>query len=217
MSVKGLSCNGGVLSLDFDDGTSFKCVLPKGERGPAGRDGISIRGDKGEQGVAGPAGRDSVVPGPKGDKGDAGPCGPSGVTPRLCIGRVEHGDEPKVYLSGPPEAPTLDFVLPRGPPGLVGRPGADGKHGSHEFISVCSVGHAPAFCDEWLGRHIIADGIIDLPSSMSEDAVGRWFSIKTFDRVVLNNCVEGQVSIQKNESAKLVIVPYGDSFKFTRF
>lgn len=216
-AIKGLSCVGGVLVLELEDGSSHKCVLPKGERGPAGRDGISMRGDKGEQGPPGPAGRDSAVPGPQGPQGIPGNPGAVGVTPVISIGKVDHGDAPKVYIHGSPEAPVLDFVLPRGVQGVPGRPGVDGKHGSHEFVDVISMGHSPMFSDEWLGKHIIADGIISLPQELPEEYVGRWIWVKSFDRVVLNGVIEDYVSVEKNQSAKLVVVPYGDRFLFTKF
>ncbi|MFI8694230.1 hypothetical protein [Dietzia maris] len=56
----------------------------RGSRGPAGRDGQSIRGEvgpQGEQGLRGPAGNDGAsIRGEKGDRGDAGPIGPRGET-----------------------------------------------------------------------------------------------------------------------------------------
>jgi hypothetical protein len=215
--IKALTCVGNVLSIELDDGASHKCVLPKGERGAPGRDGISIRGDKGEKGEQGIPGRDSVVPGVRGEKGDKGDPGAVGATPVISIGKVDHGDAPKVYLHGTPEAPVMDFVLPRGVQGIPGRAGKDGKDGSHEYIDVLSLGHSPLFSDEWFAKHIIADGIISLPRDLPEEAVGRWVWIKTFDRAVINGTIEEFVSVEKNQSAKLVVVPYGDKFLFTKF
>ena len=204
-----------VLEVQFL-GKSQKIKLPRGERGPAGRDGINIRGDKGEPGRDGVPGRDSSVPGPRGDKGDKGDAGDRGKCPVITIGKVEAGDEAKAYIHGDPENPILDLVLPRGVAGATGRPGAPGRHGSHEFIEPLSLGHSPRFNEEWFAHYIIADGIIDIPE-VTESDVGRWFHIKSFDRVVVNGAVEGQIGVEKGESAKFVVIPYCGKYLFTRF
>lgn len=212
-----LDIAGDVLTINFPSGETAKVKVPRGERGPAGRDGMSIRGDKGEQGDKGETGRDgrdSTVPGPKGEKGETGNVG---KTPVLKIGRVITGEEAAAFIEGPPEEPVLNLVLPRGERGGVGASGKDGKHGSHEFAEVLSAGSSPLFHDEMLARYVIADGVIALPESLGEDKFGAWIHVKTLDALVLNNCLEGAVRLAKNESAKMVVVPYQGKFVFTRF
>ena len=208
---------GDVLSINFPTGESTKVRLPRGERGPPGRDGMSIRGDKGEPGEKGDAGRDgrdSVVPGPKGEKGDLGAIGPC---PKVRIGRVVTGDEAAVFIEGSPEEPVLNFVLPRGERGPVGAAGRDGKHGDHEYIQSFSAGSSPMVTEEMFARHVIADGIVHLPEAMDEAHCGTWVHFKTLDRLILNNAIEGQLLLEKNESAKMVVVSYQGRFCFTRF
>jgi hypothetical protein len=212
-----LSVAGSVLTLTID-GKTAKCVLPKGERGPPGRDGISLKGEKGEKGekgVDGRDGRDSVVPGPAGEPGPIGPRGPS---PQVQIGKVsvsENG-EGHVHVSGPPEYAILDFVLPRGLQGYAGRAGERGKDGSHEVVSVMTVGNSPKFYDEYFSCHLIADGLLTLPECKDQD-MGRWFCVKTLTSLVVENALEGGVELKAGESAKFVCIPYGNSVKFTAF
>lgn len=213
-----LAVIGNVLTLDLGDGEApLKCVLPQGERGPAGRDGMSIRGDKGEKGDAGEPGRDgrdSVVPGPQGPPGDAGPRGPA---PKLRIGTVVIGETASATISEQVNGEfQLNLVIPRGHEGRPGIPGRDGKDGNAEYHKCISLGHSPRFANDWLGHHIITDGIIDLPV-MTDAEAGTWFVIKTLDRIVLNGCLEGQLVVDRNESAKMVVVPYNGKWLFTRF
>ena len=214
MSELSLTCVGDVLTLEMD-GKIVKCKIPKGERGAAGRDGISIRGEKGEKGEPGLAGRDSLVPGPKGEKGDNGEMGNPGMTPEITIGSVVAGEVPQVILSGTREKPILNFVLPRGERGATGAMGRDGKHGDHEYIQLHYLGNSPRFSNEFLGSHIIADGIVELPE-MSESDVGKWTYIKTFDKVAVTGLVEGGVQLDKS-AAKFVVIAYGNTFKFSQF
>ena len=208
---------GDVLTITFPTGESSKVRVPRGERGPPGRDGMSIRGDKGEVGEKGDAGRDgrdSVVPGPKGDKGDLGAIGPC---PKIRVGRVVTGEEAAVFLEGTPEEPIFNFVLPRGERGAMGPAGRDGKHGDHEFIQCFSAGSSPQVTEEMFARHVIADGIVRLPEAMDEAQFGTWIHFKTLDRLSIHNALEGVVVLEKNESAKMVVVPYQGRFVFTRF
>lgn len=215
-----LELNGRVLSLTNADGTISKVLLPQGDRGLQGRDGMSIRGEKGEAGPKGDPGRDgrdSSVPGPQGEKGEMGPRG--NLVP-LRVGKVIIGDEPNIsiYRVGNDNDvfDVIDFVVPRGPQGNVGRAGKDGQHGSHEFVQFMSVGNNPAWSDEFLGFHLVADGIINLPEFTLKDS-GAWVRIKTFDMLVVNGAMDPQFVINKGESVKLVVVPYQGKFVMTRF
>ena len=208
---------GDVLTITFPTGEVSKVRVPRGERGPPGRDGISIRGDKGEVGEKGDPGRDgrdSVVPGPMGPVGSHGP---PGKTPRISIGRVTSGEEAAVFVEGTPEEPVFSFVIPRGRQGEKGYPGKDGKNGSHEFAQVMCLGNSPVFHDMMFSTHIIADGLIHLPERLTEERFGSWVHFKTLDRLTITGCLEGGVVLEKNESAKMLVVPYQEHFVFTRF
>jgi hypothetical protein len=212
-----LSVVGSVLSLTID-GKTAKCVLPKGERGAPGRDGISLKGekgDKGDKGMDGRDGRDSTVPG---EKGEQGQIGARGAAPQIQIGKVSVSEsgEAFVHVGGSAEYPVLDFVIPRGLQGYTGRSGDRGKDGSHETISVLTIGNSPAWHEEYFSSHLIADGLLRLPDCKDTD-VGRWFAVKTLTHVVVENALEGTVSLAAGESAKFVCVPYGASVKFTAF
>jgi hypothetical protein len=216
-----LELNGRVLALNVD-GHISKVVLPAGERGPSGRDGMSIRGDPGAQGppgIPGKDGRDSMVPGPKGEQGEVGPR--PNPTP-IKVGKVLVGDEPHVSINVQGNAAdgslvhVMDLVIPRGNPGLVGRPGKDGKDGSHEYIKFLSIGHSPEWDPEFLGCHCVMDGTLNLPEFTAED-YGRWVWLKTFDRLVINNAMDGQFAIEKGQSAKMLVVPYAGKYVMTRF
>lgn len=205
---------GDVLTLTLGD-TARKVKLPRGERGPPGRDGISIKGDqgdKGEQGRDGLPGRDSIVPGPKGDRGEQG-C--LGQTPEFSIGQVTTGDVPAVILGGTPEKPILNFVIPRGERGFTGQPGRHGKDGSHEFVQLQYYGHSPRFCNDFISGHVICDGVVDLPE-MKESDVGSWTWIKTMSDVAVNGLVEQNVRYSKG-ARKFVVIPYNGKFLFTAF
>jgi hypothetical protein len=215
-----LELNGRVLSLTVD-GHMSKVVLPAGERGPPGRDGMSIRGDSGAQGppgIPGKDGRDSMVPGPAGEKGETGPR--PNPTP-IKVGKVIVGEEPHASInvqgSGADIVHVLDLVVPRGCAGNVGRPGKDGKDGSHEYIKTLSIGNSPLWDSEFLGCHCIMDGILALPESFEAEDYGRWVWLKTFDRLVINNAMDGQFAIEKGQSAKMVVVSYAGKYVMTRF
>lgn len=108
-----------------------------GETGPQGPQGdVGPQGEPGETGPMGPVG-------PKGDTGDTGPVGPQGpegpqgspgpkgdpgVTPQLTIGTVttlEPGEDATVAITGPAEAPVLNFGIPKGEPGEGSIGGSD--------------------------------------------------------------------------------------------
>lgn len=214
MSEPVLEIQGDVLSLTIGDKCS-KVKLPK-ERGQAGRDGISIKGDKGDRGDRGEPGRDSCVPGAKGDKGDKGDTGDRGMCPTISIGQVVCGDAPAVILGGTPEYPVLNFVVPRGERGFQGVAGKNGKDGSHECIQMFYAGHSPRYTEEWSAKHVIADGMVELPE-MSVDDIGTWFVVKSFTAVSVFGVVEEAVHLSKGESAKFVVIEFGGKFKFTRF
>lgn len=207
-----------VLTLKLGEEV-LKAKIPRGDIGPPGRDGMNIRGDTGPAGPKGDNGRDgrdSVVPGPKGDTGD---CGARGLPIKLNMGTVNYGENPNAIVSkNAVDELTYDLhlTLPRGHPGIQGIPGRDGRHGSHEVVTVFSIGHNPRYSLELLSKHVIADGIMELPT-MTEADMGKWIMFKTFDRLVLNNCVEGYVAIEKNKSAKLIVVQYAGQYLFTSF
>jgi hypothetical protein len=209
-----LEVAGDVLTLQLGE-TSRKVKLPRGERGVAGRDGISIKGDqgeKGEQGRDGLPGRDSTVPGVKGDKGD---CGKTGELPILSVGQVVTGDVASVILGGSREEPVLNFVLPRGDRGFAGQPGKNGKDGSHEYIQLAYMGHSPRYTNDFISAHVLADGQIELPE-MQESDIGSWTWIKTFTEVAVTGVVEEVVRITKG-AKKFVVIAYAGKFKFTAF
>lgn len=209
-----LEVAGDVLTLTLGE-TSRKVKLPRGERGIAGRDGISIKGDqgeKGEQGRDGQAGRDSMVAGPKGEKGDAGK---TGDMPIITIGQVITGDQASVILGGTREEPVLNFVLPRGERGFAGLAGKAGKDGSHEYVQLQYMGHSPRYTNDFISAHVLADGQIELPE-MTESDVGSWTWIKTFTEVAVSGLVEEVVRVSKG-SRKFVVIAYNGKFKFTAF
>lgn len=216
-----LELNGRVLSLTID-GKPSKVLLPAGERGPPGRDGMSIRGDPGPAGPPGKdgaPGRDSCVPGPKGDQGEMGPTPPP---PVLKVGTVIVGETANATISMDTSVPNvtsyiLHLVIPRGLPGVPGARGKDGADGSHEYVKFLGLGHSPKWDDEYYGHHCVADGIIDLPEYLTEKEYGLWVQFKTFDRLVLNNSMDGQFAIEKGESAKMLVVPYAGAYRWTRF
>ncbi len=214
VSAMSLSCIGDILSLQVGE-QALKAKIPAGPRGAAGRDGISIRGEvgaKGDAGQAGLAGRDSMVPGPE---GPVGPVGRPGATPEFSIGSVVNGESAAVIVSGTSEKPILNFVLPRGERGAPGQKGADGKNGNHEYIQLQYAGHCPRFNNDWISAHVIADGVIELPE-MSEEDIGKWTHIKTFDKITVSGLVESAVHLDKT-GRKFVCISYGDKAKFTCF
>jgi hypothetical protein len=215
-----LELNGRVLALTSSDGSISKVLLPQGDRGLQGRDGMSIRGETGEAGPKGDPGRDgrdSTVPGPQGEKGEMGSIGK--LVP-MRVGKVIVGDEPSASIyrvgDGNDVYDVVDFVIPRGQQGHVGRAGKDGQNGSHEFVQFMSVGNNPIWSEEFLGFHLVADGILNLPEFTLKDA-GSWVRIKTFDMLVINGAMDPQFVINKGESVKLVVVPYQGKFIMTRF
>ena len=215
MNASSLTCNGNVLELVIGE-QSLKCVIPKGDRGAPGRDGISIKGETGSQGVAGLPGRDSIVPGAQGATGATGEAGARGITPKFKIGSVTAGESANVIISGTPEEPELHFVLPRGVKGDLGQAGLPGRHGSHEYADTMVLGQSPRFTSDMLTRYCVADGLLELPE-MTENDCGKWLSLKTFTNLGVIGLVESSIALAKNESAKLVVIPYGDKFLFTRF
>jgi hypothetical protein len=219
MSEPTLELTGRILSLTLGDKVS-KVVLPQGERGPPGRDGISIRGDKGDTGPKGDQGRDgrdSSIPGPRGEKGEKGEVG---LPAPLRMGKFLVGDRPHVSISrvgfGAEAVDVLDFVIPRGADGQKGEAGRDGKDGNHEYIKVISIGSSPAWSEEYFGWYCIADGILTLPE-FSEKHIGMWVHLKTFDKLNVNGCAEGGFNIQKGEGCKVVVIPFGGKFIATKF
>lgn len=215
MSDPVLEVAGDVLSLTAGDKVS-KVKLPRGERGASGRDGISIKGDKGDRGDRGEPGRDSCVPGPKGDRGEKGETGDRGMCPVISIGQVVCGDAPAVILGGTVEYPVLNFVVPRGERGFPGVAGAAGKNGKHESIDMFYAGHSPRYTEEWVAKHVIADGMVECPE-MGVDDIGTWFVVKSFTAVSVFGLVEDAVHLEKGQSAKFVVIEFGGKFKFTRF
>lgn len=55
--------------------------------------------------------------------------GPVGPTPVLAIGTVDYGDDPFATITGTPEHPVLNLVLPRGLQGPIGETGGIGPTG----------------------------------------------------------------------------------------
>jgi len=217
LNVPTLNCAGNVITLKLNEETVLKCSLPLGPQGPPGQCGISIKGDKGdkgEKGEDGRDGRDSNVPGPMGERGMVGACGPPLV---LRMGNVQMGDVPSVLSSQVGNEVTFDFVLPRGQMGPMGRDGRDGKHGMSEIHTAKCLGLNPSYSDEMYGKHIILDGILMLPSEVSELRVGQWIHFKTLTTVELHNALEGIIVLQKNESARMVVIQYNNKYVLTRF
>jgi hypothetical protein len=211
-----LVCAGEVMTLKLNDLT-LACKLPRGDRGPPGRDGMNIKGDKGDKGDIGDAGRDgrdSVVPGPKGDTGAVG--GP-GAVPNLRVGRVVVGEDASATVTMEnPLLYSINLVIPRGHTGKDGPGGRDGKHGNHEYIQFNSFGNNPSYTREMLDSYFFADGNLALPE-MKEDDCGKWFCCKTLHTFAVSGCVEGAVTLNKNDSGKFVVIPYSNKFMFTKF
>jgi hypothetical protein len=178
---------------------------------------MNIKGDKGEQGVPGEPGRDgrdSSVPGPKGDTGVMGPAGPA---IRLSMGSMVTGEDASAVISRESDTNyTLNLVIPRGLKGECGPKGKDGRHGTHEKIQYNSFGNNPRFMNEMLATHFLADGDMYCPV-LEEANLGDWFCCKTLNRFCINGLVEGYVLLEKNESARFVVVPYLGEYKFTKF
>ena len=87
-----------------ENGYEIVIGIPTGAVGPQG-----LKGDKGDQGDTGPQGQQ----GPKGD---------TGATPEITIGTVTTGapgTDASATITGTPEAPVLNFQIPRGNPGAV--------------------------------------------------------------------------------------------------
>lgn len=106
---------------------------PKGDTGPQGPQGIQgetgLQGPQGIQGERGPQGPQGIQ-GQKGDTGATGPSGATGATPNITIGTVSSGDSAAVNITGTPENPVLNFVLPRGEKGNTGEQGPKGDTGA---------------------------------------------------------------------------------------
>jgi len=207
---------GEVLSLTVGDRT-WKVKLPRGDKGPPGRDGVSVRGEEGPQGPPGRdglPGRDSLVPGPQGPQGDRGF---QGICPQLIIGSIVTGDlgaPPSAVISGTIERPVLNLVLPRGergPPGTRGLDGKDGRSDKHEIVYA---GTSPRFTSEFLNAYVIADGTLTMPDARDVD-MGVWLYLKTFSTLMVDGLVEPPQQLCK-EGAKFVVIHYGDGYKWTR-
>ena len=211
-----LVCNADVLTLALNN-LKLVSKLPKGDRGAPGRDGMNIKGDTGVQGLPGLPGlpgRDSTIVGPKGDEGRQGGVGPA---PGLRIGTVLHGDTASVILSKDSDLMySLNFVLPKGQEGRQGIGGRDGKHGNHEYIDTNSFGNNPRYTSQMLAKYFFADGVLPLPE-LSDSDCGSWFHVKTLTVLAVSGLVEGSVTLEKNESAKFVAVPYNGKILFSRF
>lgn len=207
---------GEVLALTVGDRT-WKAKMPKGEKGPPGRDGISVRGEQGEVGPAGRdglPGRDSLVPGPQGPQGDRGY---SGTCPVITIGSVVTGDvgaPPTAVISGSSERPVLNLVLPRGERGPPGTKGIDGKDGRSDKHEIVYAGTNPRFTEEFVGAYVLADGSLTMPA-MKDVQMGMWCYIKTFSTLMIDGLVEPPTQLVK-EGGKFIIIHYGDGYKWTR-
>jgi len=77
---------------------------------------LAYRSDRGLPGVAGPQGSS----GPAGVAGPAGPAGPTGSAATMAIGSVSQGTAPSASISGTPQNPILNLVLPKGDAGSAG-------------------------------------------------------------------------------------------------
>jgi len=215
-STVSFDVQGEVLTLTVAD-RSWKVKMPKGDKGPPGRDGISVRGEQGEQGPPGRdglAGRDSMIPGPQGPQGDRGY---TGQCPLITVGSCVTGDAgqpPSCIISGPPERPVLNFVLPRGERGVAGTRGQDGKDGRSDKHEIVYAGSFPRYTEEFLGAYVIADGSLTLPP-MADVQMGMWCYIKTFSSLQIDGLVEPMITLTK-EGAKFVVIHFGSEFKWTR-
>lgn len=93
----------------------FDFVLPKGDQGPAGKDGA--------QGPEGPAGKD----------GAQGPQGQPGAAATVAVGTVTTGDpgtQASVVNAGNENAAVFNFTIPKGEKGEQGDKGEKGNVGS---------------------------------------------------------------------------------------
>ena len=77
---------------------------------------LPYKSDRGLPGIAGPAG--SV--GPAGPDGPAGPKGDPGSAAPISIGSVSQGTAASASITGTPENPILNLVLPKGEAGVAG-------------------------------------------------------------------------------------------------
>lgn len=207
---------GEVLNLTVGDRT-WKVKLPRGDKGPPGRDGISVRGEEGPQGPPGRdglAGRDSLVPGPQGPQGDRGH---QGLCPQLLIGSIVTGDlgaPPSAVMSGTIERPVINLVLPRGERGPPGTRGLDGKDGRSDRHEIVYAGTSPRFTTEFLNAYVIADGTLTMPDARDVD-MGVWCYLKTFSLLMVDGLVEPPQQLDK-EGSRFVVIHYGDGYKWTR-
>jgi hypothetical protein len=143
--------------------------------------------------------------------------GVPGPMPVLRLGSVVTGEESSAFISRESDLLyTLSLVIPRGLKGETGAKGKDGKPGDHEKIYYNSFGNNPRFTNDMLSCHFMADGDILLPS-LTEAEMSSWFCVKTMNRLCIGGLVEDWVTLERNQSAKFVCVPYNGEFKFTRF
>lgn len=97
----------------------------------------NLKGEKGDTGE-------------KGDKGDAGAQGEigqrgeTGATPDLTIGTVIGGETADATITGTPENPVLNLVLPKGDKGDTGATGQTGPSGEDGVTPVFSIGEVEA-------------------------------------------------------------------------
>ena len=89
-------------------------------------------------------------PGDKGDKGDTGAqgetgqTGETGATPDLTIGTVTGGETAGATITGTPENPVLNLVLPKGDKGDTGATGQTGPAGGDGVTPSFSIGTVEA-------------------------------------------------------------------------
>lgn len=115
-----------VVNTGTDEDVVLEFGIPGGVQGPKGDKGET--GEQGPQGIQGPEGPQGI----QGIQGVPGEQGIPGVTPYLSVGSVESlpaGINPYVSMTGPTEAPVLNFGLTKGDPGETGPQGPAGETG----------------------------------------------------------------------------------------
>ena len=67
-----------------------------------------------------------------------------------------------------------------------------------------------------MGRYVVADGNITCPE-MTEADFGRWVVYNTFNELAIWGLAEHCVILKKNESARLVVIPFQGKYMLSRF
>ena len=79
-----------------------------------------------------------------------------------------------------------------------------------------SLGNSPAYNRDFLGKYVIADGVIQLPT-MTAAEVGMFVQFKTLTSLTILGAVEGNVDLARNQSKRFIVIAYNGSYCFTSF